>query len=156
MLLNYLVDSARPKKILEIGCANGVLSHHVGTILGALNNDSLLYCITNTIGNGTEDKWIEAITRINEEDMPRVAFAAVDYNQTCLMDKSFDVVIFNLSENIESPKSVIEEGIRLVKEEGKIMCLCNNQQWLFYDIFCALVGQFDEYNLHESGFILMG
>ena len=155
-LINVLITaehikSSKPKKILEIGCQNGVLSYHLASMLGKLHPESLLYGISDTIGNESENLWLDYICRI--ESLPQLAFAAVDYDNTNLRDEHFDVVIINGSEYIENPKQVIEEAVRVTKSEGKIVCFAQEQP-LLENMFQLFLNNVEKYTLDYENCVL--
>lgn len=128
LMVSEHIKSSSPKKVLELGCQNGVLSYHLATLLGKLHPNSLLYSVTNTIGNESENLWLNYISQV--EELPKLGFAAADYEETHLKDEYFDVVILNGSVPMEQPRQVVEEAIRMTKPGGKIICLAWKQPLL--------------------------
>ncbi len=151
------IKTAEPKKVLELGCVRGILSYHLATIMGKLHPESLLYGINNTIGNESENLWLDYIMQV--EELPRIAFAAVDYEDTQLGKEQFDITILNECEQMEETKKIVEEAIRVTKsmeeiglnhkpkrkpngitkaDGGKIICLTNHQPFwkLCSDCYC--------------------
>ena len=53
LLTAYHVKSSDPKKVLVIGCQDGILCYHLGFLLGRLHPESLMYCVSNTNGNNS-------------------------------------------------------------------------------------------------------
>lgn len=146
------VKSSSPKKILEIGCQDGVMSYHLGTILGKLHSQSLLYSIANTIGNESSNQWVDCISMI--EEMPQLAFAAVDYDNTNLRDNNFDIVIINGSQEIDQSDKVIKEAYRVLGNEGHLICFAQNQP-LLESGFQLLFSKREEYFMNYKGRVLV-
>lgn len=124
----YHVKSSAPKKVLELGCANGLMSHHLATILGMLHPDSLLYSVADSIGNESNNQWLDFISEIYE--MPRLGFLATDYDDTNLNENHFDITIINGSVPIPSPDKVLTEAWRVTKNGGFLICYAENQPLL--------------------------
>lgn len=141
------IKTSAPKKLLEIGCGNGILSYHMATILGKLHPQSLLYSISNTIGNESGNLWIDYISQV--EELPQIAFAATDYEETHLRENHFDITIINGTLPIEQPERVIQETVRVTKPGGKIICLARHQP-LLESMFQLLLPEVQEYYLDEE------
>lgn len=148
----YHVKSADPKKLLELGCANGLMSHHLATILGKLHPDSLLYSVADSIGNESNNQWLDFISEI--EEMPRLAFSATDYEDTNLKDNNFDITIVNGSVPIASPDKVLAEAWRVTKNGGCIICYVQKQP-LLESAFQLLFPEREEYFFDYHSKILM-
>ena len=131
----FIAGFREPARVVEIGCQNGILSYHLGTILGAFNNSSVLYCMNNTIGGGSEDLWIDLVGQIKEEDLPDVRFAACDYEQTFFQEETFDAVVIGAYQSLENPEKVLPEMKRIVKPGGVVFCFLDPSDWLLYDMF---------------------
>lgn len=146
------VKSSSPKKLLEIGCPDGVMSYHMGTVLGKLHPQSLLYSVADTIGNESNNQWLDYISMI--EDMPQLAFAATDYDSTNLKDDNFDIVIINGSSKIDKPDLVIKEAYRVLQNGGLLICFARYQP-LLESSFQLLFSEREEYFLNYNGRILV-
>ncbi len=146
------IKSSSPKKILEIGCEDSILSYHLATMLGKLHPESLLYSISDNIGNESENHWLHYICQI--EKLPQLAFAAVAYEDTNLKDDHFDVVVINGNVLIERPKQVIEEAVRVTKPGGKILCFAKEQP-LLEAMFQLLLPKVEKYTLDYENCILV-
>lgn len=146
------IKTSAPKKVMEIGCGTGILSYHLATLLGKLHPQSLLYSISNTIGNESDNQWLDYISQV--EELPKIAFAAVDYEELHLRDEHFDITIINVCEQMEQTKQMVEEAIRVTKTGGKIICLAKFQP-LLESIFQLLLPENEEYFLNEEIKILV-
>lgn len=147
----YHVKSSAQKKILELGCLNGVMSYHLATILGKLHPQSLLYSVSNTIGNDSSNLWLDFVSKI--EELPQLAFAAADYEATNLKDENFDIIIINGDTPIDHPDFVLLEAQRLIRQEGLIICFAMNQP-LLESSFQLLFPEREEYFFHYDRKIL--
>ncbi len=148
----YHVKSSSPKKVLEIGCLDGIISYHLGTILGKLHPQSLLYSVANTIGNESNNRWLDYISQV--EEMPQVAFAATDYESTNLQDNNFDIVVINGMNPIERPELVLKEAYRVLKNDGLLICFTVKQP-LLESCFQLFFSKREEYFLNYNGRILV-
>lgn len=154
LILQHAVRTSKPVKAVELGCGNGVLSYHLGTILGILNKESELNCVYNTIGNGSENIWIDAISQINEEEQPNIRFLASDYDNTMLEGMAFDIVIINASNSIDNLRGTIEEAKRLAKIGGMIICMSHRNDWLLFDLFSYIMHECEDFFVNKKGFII--
>ena len=111
-LIKYLQKKKRPLKILEVGCGNGWLSHHLAAIDGAV---------------------VEAVdvNRIESDQAVRV-FAAIknlsflngDFGSGLLNDQKFDVIVFAASvQYFKSFRGVIKTALQILSKEGEIHIL---------------------------------
>lgn len=148
----YHVKSSLPKKLLEIGCTDGIMSYHLGTVLGKLHPQSLLYSVANTIGNESNNQWLDYISLV--EEMPQVAFAATDYESTNLQDNNFDIVVINGVNPIERPDLTLKEAYRVLKKDGLLICFVAKQP-LLESCFQLLFSKREEYFLNYNGRILV-
>ncbi|MBQ6886537.1 MAG: class I SAM-dependent methyltransferase [Lachnospiraceae bacterium] len=128
LLVSHLIKSPNPVRVLEIGCENGILSYHLAMILGLFNENSSLCCVCNTIGNNSDNRWLDKISLV--EFMPRISMLAADYDETNLESKHFDIVIINGTSCFMEPLAMIEEAMRLVKDAGRVICYVNQQPLL--------------------------
>ncbi len=151
LLTAHHVKSSEPKKILVIGCQDGIMCYHLGVLLGRLHPDSLMYCISNTIGNNSESVWLDCISMI--EKLPQLAFAATDYYDTNLKDNNFDIVIVNGNIQIDNPVEALKEGYRVLKNGGQMISF-SKEQPVLSDTFKQLFDEYDEYSLDMDGNVL--
>ncbi len=152
LVTSYHVKSSGPKRLLEIGCTDGVMSYHLGTILGKLHPQSLLYSVSDTIGNESSNQWLDFIAMI--EEMPKLAFGAVDYYDTNLKDDNFDIVVINGFNPVEPPELVLKEAYRVLKENGMLICFAYKQP-LLESCFQLFFEKREEYFLNYDGKILV-
>ena len=151
LMTAYHVKSSDPKKVLVIGCQDGILCYHLGFLLGRLHPESLMYCVSNTIGNNSESLWLECISLI--EKLPQLAFAATDYHDTNLKDNNFDMVIVNGNVGIDNIEEVLKEGYRVLKKGGMMISYSPNAE-IINSNFKSLFEQIDEYVLDVEGRII--
>lgn len=156
LIFEYAVQTSKPINAVELGAGNGVMSYHLGTIIGILNKESELCCVCSTIGNGSENRWVDAICRIKEDEQPGIRFMASDYDNTILKDSAFDIVVINATEYISDIKGTIEEAKRIVKNKGRILCMCHENNWLLLDMLAYLIPESEKYSIGEKGFIISG
>lgn len=128
LLTAHHVKTSAPKKILELGCVNGVMSWHLASVLGQLHPDSLLYCVSDVMGNESGDQWLGNV--LQAAKLPRLGFAAVDLHDTNLQDGNFDMTVINGSVPMDQPDLVIKEAQRVTREGGIIMVYAENQPLL--------------------------
>lgn len=120
LLVPYLFRTSVPLKVAEVGAENGVLSYHLASLMGRLNPESSLCCISNIIGNDSENQWLNRIVMV--ENPPVLSMLVADYEDTQLASDHFDIVVINGSVRIEKPYDTIREAERLVKKDGVIFC----------------------------------
>lgn len=119
-MTTYLIRTAKPVKVLELGATNGVLSYHLAMLMGKLNPETSLCCVSNVIGNGSENRWLNRVSRV--EQPPVLSMVVSDYENTPLAPDYFDIVIINGTECFENPDALIREADRLLKTGGKLLC----------------------------------
>ena len=151
LLVAQHVKSAAPKKVLVMGCQDGIMCYHLGFLLGKLHPESLMYCVSNTIGNGSESLWLECISLI--EKLPQLAFAATDYHNTNLKDNNFDMVIINGNVGIENWSEVVDEAHRVLRENGKLITYSPARLDNDYD-YETMFDEIEKYELNEEGQII--
>lgn len=124
LVSSCLIKTAFPVNALEIGSVSGVISYHLATLLGKFHPDSLLCCVSDSIGNESENQWLDRIILV--EEPPRLSFLAADYHDTHLQENSFDLIVINGSITYEDPNAVLCEAERLIKNNGTIICCSDN------------------------------
>lgn len=144
LFVSELIKNPKPVRVLEFGCGNGIMSYHLATILGLFNEKSSFCCVCDTIGNDSNNQWLDKISLV--ESMPRISMLAADYDETNLESKHFDMVIINGTACFYEPVKMIKEAARLVKNEGKLLCYAN-QQPLLESSFKMLFDKPEEYSL---------
>lgn len=120
LLASFLIRTPAPLKVVEIGSVNGVQSYHLATLMGRLNPESSLCCVSNVIGNESESQWLNRIVMV--EQPPALSMLAADYEDTQLASNHFDIVFINGTVRIDKPYETIREAERLVKKGGFLMC----------------------------------
>lgn len=119
-MTSYLIRTSVPLKVLELGSTSGVLSYHLAMLMGKLNPESSLCCVSNVIGNGSENHWLNRVSRVGQP--PTLSMVVSDYEETPLAPDYFDIVIINGTERFENPNAVIREAERLLKKGGNLLC----------------------------------
>ncbi len=153
LLVSHLIKSPNPVRVLEIGCSSGIMSYHLATILGQFNKNSSLCCVCDTIGNNSGNQWLDKISLV--EFMPRLSMLAADYDETNLESKHFDMVLINGNACFIEPLPMLKEAMRVVKDEGMVICYVN-QQPLLESCFKMLFEKREEYSLAAQTRIMVG
>ncbi|WP_334145245.1 class I SAM-dependent methyltransferase [Muricomes intestini] len=120
LVSSHLVKTPLPVKALEIGTVTGVTTYHLASLLGKFHPDSLLCCVSDSIGNESGNQWLNRIVLV--EEPPRLSFLAADYHDTNLQESSFDIIVINGIVSYENPYEIVSEAKRLVKNGGLILC----------------------------------
>lgn len=119
-VVKEVIKSRLGRKVLEIGCENGILSYHLATILGSMQNQSSLFCVSDIIN----PFWVDQLSTV--ERLPELHYFATEYDAIHLEQEYFDLVVINGNVNFEQPEKTLKEAIRLLKEDGSIICYCND------------------------------
>lgn len=146
MLMDVLVcahhiKSSEPKKVLQLGCGDGVMSYHIGSVLGRMHRESLLYCVSEGF-DIRDDEWLKYVNSI--EIKPQIAYSKVDMSNTHLMSDEFDVVVINGNEDFIHPELIINEAVRVLKNSGILICYISKFP-LLEDAFKILINDYEEY-----------
>ncbi len=120
-----LMKTSMPFRVAELGAMNGVWSFHLASLMGQYNRDSTLCCVCDGVGNESGNRWLDRIAFVAEP--PKLSMLAADYDDTMLMESSFDLVVLNGSVPVENPYRVVKEAERLVKINGVILCYVKDQ-----------------------------
>jgi SAM-dependent methyltransferase len=108
-LVRYLNGRKKTQDILEVGCGNGWLTHHLAEIPGAK--------VTGVDINFTE---LQQAARVFSND-PNLRFIHGDIRSGILEDRQFDFILFAASiEYFPSLKKVIHFCLSLLKPGGEI------------------------------------
>lgn len=153
LVVSELIKSSCSVRVLEFGCTSGIMSYHLATILGLFNKKSSLCCVCDTIGNNSNNQWLDKISLV--EYMPRLSMLAADYDETNLESKHFDIVLINGNCGFVEPLPMIKEAMRVVKDEGIVICYVN-QQPLLESSFKMLFEKREEYSLTAQTKIMVG
>lgn len=116
LLISALIPTSLPVKVVELGCTNGILSYYLASVLGRFHPDSSLCCVSDVIGNSSENQWLDKITLATQ--VPKLSMLASDYDDTQLAGNHFDIVLINGTVNFQYPEAVIKEAERLAKKGG--------------------------------------
>lgn len=151
IVTSYLIRTSVPLKVLEIGATNGILSYHLATLMGKLNPESLLCCVSNAIGNSSGSHWLDRISLV--EEAPDLSLLISDYDDTQLETNHFDIVVLNGTASIGKPYETILEAQRLVKKNGVLLCYVKDDP-LLESCFKLLYSERQEYEILPQEMIL--
>lgn len=114
-LIRYLASKGRPRDVLEIGCGNGWLSHHLAGIPGMR--------VTGMDINFTE---LQQAARVFSDD-PNLNFIHGDIRSGSMGIGYFDFIIFPASiEYFSSLKKIVHLAMSYLKPNGEIHILDTN------------------------------
>lgn len=103
------LSTKKAPHILEIGCGNGWLSHHLATIA----------CST-VIGLDVNFSEVQQAARVFQH-VPNLHFMYGDIRNQLFGERKFDVIVFAASiQYFESIESVVDTTLRLLKDDGEI------------------------------------
>ncbi len=128
LLTTYLIRTSAPLKVAEIGAVNGILSYHLASLMGKLNPESFLCCVSNVIGNESGNQWLNRISVV--EQAPILSMLIADYEDTHLESDHFDIIVINGAVPIDKPYETIREAERLLKKDGILLCYTKNSPLL--------------------------
>lgn len=148
LLAAQLIKSPRPVKLLEYGSMKGKISFHLAEVLGAFNEESVLVCAYDTI----EPEWMEHIAQ--SEHLPKLSFFAGDFGQLKLSERYFDIIVINGQVNYMYPEDVITDALRLVSEDGILICY-SEYSYLLESTFKLYFEKREEYEIIPSQKILL-
>lgn len=120
IMTSYLIRTSVPMKVLELGATNGILSYHLAVLMGKLNPESSLCCVTNVMGSGSGNRWLDRISLV--EQPPVLSLVVTEYEDTPLASDYFDIIIINGAEHFEKSSGLIREAERLLKKGGVLLC----------------------------------
>lgn len=145
LLAARLTKTSQPVKALEYGCLGGKLSFHLAEVLGAFCEESSLVCACGTM----DMEWMNTISGV--ETLPKISFLAGDYGHLQLQKNYFDIVLINGTINFADPCQVISDALKLVTEDGMILCCCDDMP-LLEDVFKLFFNdnKREDYNLSDS------
>ncbi len=147
LLASRLIKSPDPVKVLEYGSMKGELSLHLAEVLGAFHQESVLVCAYDTI----EPEWMERMAQAAH--LPKLSFYAGDFGQLRLAEKYFDIVIINGMVNYLQPEEVITDALRLVAEDGILICY-SGETPLLESTFKLYFEEREEYEITPSQKVL--
>ena len=108
-LVRYLASKGRPGAILEVGCGNGWLSHHLATIPGSR--------VTGLDINFTE---LQQAARVFSDD-PNLYFVHGDLRSGILGEQSFRYIVFAASiQYFPSFKKIVHLALSHLDEGGEL------------------------------------
>lgn len=147
LITSFLIQKSEPFHVLEIGGESGILSYHLASLLGGFHKNSSLCSICHTIGNNSNNNWLDQISLVQEA--PEYSLLVTDYDNTCLLDHIFDIVVVNGSINFFNPYRVLKEAERLVKNGGVIFVFLQDMP-LLEDSFKLKFSERKEYYFTSS------
>ena len=127
LLFRFLVADSKPRKLLEVGADDGILSVHISRIMDLIHPDSEYYKV-----NMTETGILQLVK-----------------------DKSTDIVVINGNMEYECPDGIIKEIKRIHTDTGMIMCISNVQNTLFKDMFLLLNNNIEKYYLDDGSYVFV-
>ena len=65
IIADLFMHKGEPLKAAEIGCNNGLLTAHFAPLLSAFDPNAKYVCVSNTIGNESNNIWLDIISQIN-------------------------------------------------------------------------------------------
>ncbi len=151
LLASYLIRTSAPLKVLEIGATSGILSYHLATLMGKLNKESTLCCVSNVIGNTSENYWLDRVSLV--EETPNLSILVSDYEDTQLETAHFDIVVLNGAERFDKPYETIREAERLIKKDGVLLCHVKDAP-LLESCFKLVFPERREYEISQQEMIL--
>lgn len=120
IVANYLIETPFSVKALEIGCTTGMVSWNLVNVLRLFHPKSSLCCVSDVIGNGTSDLWLnEVVDVINEFKM---SLLVSDYDEMPLESSSFQVVVINGIVPNKSQIDAMQEVFRVLAKDGIMVC----------------------------------
>lgn len=146
-----LLRRSTPVRVAELGSTEGKLSNNLAEILSKFHPDSHLCLVSNTIGNESENRCLDAV--MSAGNIPDFSMVYADYHKTNLADNLFDIVILNGTAGFENPYEVIKEAERLTKNNGLILC-CTADDSLLASNFSLIFGEREEYRLAPNDAIM--
>lgn len=152
LLTSYLICSSAPFRVVEIGAVNGVRSYHLAVLMGKLNSESSLCCVSDVIGNESENQWLNRIS--NVEQPPTLSMLVADYENTQLESDHFDIVVINGTIQIDKPYETVREAERLIKRSGILLCHAKNSP-LLESSFKLIFSEHQEYEIAPNEKILI-
>lgn len=120
IVISRLIRTPVPLKVLEIGATSGILSYHLAVLMGKLNRESLLCCVSNVVGNSSGNHWLDRVSMV--DGTPSLSLLISDYEDTQLGTGNFDIVILNGTDRFCKPYETVREAQRLVKGNGFLLC----------------------------------
>jgi len=152
LMTSYLIRTSAPVKVLEIGAVSGILSYHLATLMGELNKESTLCCVSNIIGNESANHWLDRISMV--EQPPNLSLIVSDYADTQLASENFDIVVINGTVWFDKPFEILREAERLLKKDGILICHIKKAP-LLESSFKLLFSERQEYELSPLEKILI-
>lgn len=152
LLTSCLINTSAPLKVVEIGAVNGVRSYHLAALMGKLNPESSLCCVSDVIGNESGNQWLNRISIV--EQPPVLSMLIGDYDHTQLESDHFDIVLINGTVRIDKPYETIREAERLTKKGGVILCHAKNS-FLLKNSFKLIFEKCKEYEIDSNEEILI-
>lgn len=151
LITKQLTKISTPLNVVELGANNGRLSYHLATLLGSFNDQTNLCCVCNSIGNESDNVWLDFISLAQAS--PVASMLASDFDNTHLCDNHFDIVVVNNSVQMDKPEDVIKEAVRLAKKDGVIIFYA--QQSDLTDCTLHAFDDIEKYNTNNGNHIFV-
>ena len=135
-----LSSRSRPMQVLELGCGQGILSFYLAQLMGAMNPDSTLCCVSDAL----EPDWEPLIAQV--ERPCKLSYLATDYDSISLSPDFFDLVIVNSSNLPGDARMILSQAVRLCRKDAQIICMAQNDP-LYESIFQLYFSQRNCYAL---------
>lgn len=148
LLAARLIKTSGPVKVLEYGSMKGDLSLHLSEVLGAFHGESVLVCAYDTI----EPEWMERMAQARY--LPKLSYYAGDFGRLTLAERYFDIVVINGMVNYLQPEEVIADALRLVAEDGILICYADETP-LLESTFKLYFEEREEYEITPSQKVML-
>lgn len=123
-----LISDSRPMQVLELGCGKGELSYYLAQLMGAINPNSMLYCVSDIL----ESDWEPLIAQV--EHSCRLSYLATDYDSISLSPGFFDLIIINSANLPGDAQMILSQSLKLCRKGGQIICIAKDNP-LYESIF---------------------
>ena len=153
LLANYLVEKVGPAKVIEFGCSSGLLSWNLIQLLHVFHEDSSLCCVTDVIGNCSNDTWL---ARVNDSvNLIHMTLLVSEYDKIMLAQDSFDAVVINGNLGEQLTSSVLRQGLHLLSQQGIMICLINRQAERFIEMMDGITKKYERIMMDDNRAILV-
>lgn len=147
IIADLFMHKGEPLKAAEIGCNNGLLTAHFAPLLSAFDPNAKYVCVSNTIGNESNNIWLDIISQINTPE--GFAFIASDFSETFLCDSFFELVVINGTTQLSDPIAVVKEAMRITSENGHVLCL-SSKNFILEDAFYLFFDEIKEWRFRDG------
>lgn len=140
------VQVSKNSRVIDMGCGKG----EIALLLAKENPDSRF------ISLGFSDESVyKGDKKARESCLTNISFIKGCDNTTCLKENSFDCATMDLGDiNVTEYKAVIEETHRLLKPQGKFICL-STDEIISREELMNIMGEVG-FNITQSTILSMG